>query len=188
MSSRSVQIIGGRNREWCFVEDAPRNALRVVDADTIEFGLESGKTFIAAFTEVALAAGGTSEILLQTGASLVHMTLLVSVSAAFRGFLFEDATFSAEGDAVPNIARDRTDILTPSLTITSAPTLIADGNSLGNTFFPGGRGAQAIGSFMAGTGDWFLKPNSVYLIRLLNLSNTTSSHTLGVQTIDEGAA
>ncbi len=188
MSSRSVQIIGGRNREWCFVEDAPRNALRVIDADRIEFGLESAKTFIATHTEVALSAGGTLDVLLQTGGTAINVGVIVSVSAAFQGFIFEDATFSAAGNAVTNTARERLDIQTPTTTITEGPTLTADGTELANSFFPGGRGAQAIGSFNTATGEWTLKLNSVYLIRLVNLSNTTSQVTLGLQTVDVGAA
>ena len=188
MASRSVQIIGGREREWCFVEDAPRNALRVIDADKIAFGVESGLTFIATHTEVALSAGGTVELLLQTAGSSVHLTLTLSVSAAFLGGLYEDATFSAAGNAVTNTARDRANLLTPTATITEGPTLTGDGNLLADTFLPGGRGAQSIGSLTTGAGEWLLKPNTVYLMRMVNLSNTTSEVTVGVQTIDVGAA
>lgn len=187
MSSRSTQIIGGAQRQRAFVEGAPLNALRTTNADTIEFGASSGLSLWANHTDLEVAVSGNVEILIQTGANAVNILFSVSISDLSHVWLYEDSTFSAAGTSIPCHSRQRTSPTTSTATVTHTPTITDNGTRLLDAFFPGGiRGAA--GPPLGGTSFWALKANAVYLLRIDNISATTTAMTVGVDIVDPGAS
>lgn len=188
MSSRSTQIIGGEERQHAFVEGSPLNALRTTDADGIEYGAESGLAFIATHTNLDVASSADVEVLIQVGTSNIGMVLTGSIAGQAHFFLFEGPTVTVAGTSVSVVCRDRVSPKTSTIVVTHTPTTTADGTELLDTFLPGGLRSTATGSLTTGPQSWHLKANTDYLLRMTNLSATTSAITIGLDFVDPGAS
>jgi hypothetical protein len=136
--------------------------------ETVHHRIHEGEMFSAGFFAVALGAGATMDVLVQTGEIRPHMQIAGQAGQAVRAELYEDTTVSADGSVVGSINRNRNSAKTPGLVVTSGPTVTGVGDPLFAGFIPGGTGPQAEGGSLSTFAEYNLKPNSIYLVRLVN--------------------
>ena len=139
-----------------------------VTLDTVHDHIHEGEMFSSGFFDPVVGAGATVNVLVQTGAIRPHMQIAGQAGQAVRAELYEDTTVSADGAAVGSVNRNRNSAKTPGLVLTSAPTITGVGTPLFAGFIPGGTGPQSEGGSLATFAEYLLKPNSIYLVRLVN--------------------
>lgn len=168
----------GESRQWPGPRIDP-----VLDAgitiDEIHALIHRGAFFTAGLTDAALAAAAELELLLQTPAdSIIHARFLGVAGGDARVQLFEGTTFSAAGAAVTPVNRNRLSSNASSITLTSAPTLTADGTPLFDGYIPGGTAGSTPGGQLRSFEEFILKANTAYLARLTNASAVAEIATL----------
>lgn len=173
MSSRSVQIIGGANREQAFV-DPIHNGLAVIRDRHKK--THEGKLFTSDFVFIDVARDATVFIQLTPGAIPTHTRFVITASGAAMFRLFEDDTVVNPTALTTNANRNRVvggalpaggivfDRGTSRAAV--APILLTE------IYYPGGSGAPVSGGpIEEPIEEWILNPLSTYVIELENLSN-----------------
>jgi len=163
VSSKSVQIIGGEDREHAWV-DSKHNAL--VTVDEIHAVIHKGGLYTA--SAVALVIGGaTAEFLVRVNSGAAHMRFLGTVAHQMLADLYESPTTTADGIAIPCKNRNRFTGGLCTTEIFAGPTVTADGDVLMNFFIPGGDKQTASGGQGSSFEEWILSPGD-YLVRISN--------------------
>lgn len=183
MSSRSVQIIGGEERQHAFV-DGETNSLHVIGlggSSTIQ-----GVAFSAEHTEINVATEGIMDVLVRVGTNDILSWLAATVSVQMLVSLFENPTITSPGTPIIVINRDRTSATTTATTVEHTPTIAVTGTELLGSFVPGGTRSQAIGSSQQTQAPWKLKASTNYLLRLTNVGATPAYATLGLDFAEYG--
>jgi hypothetical protein len=168
--------------------DSDLQGIRVVDANTLEFGPDSGKAFVFSRVDLTVDSGKPVDVLLQIGSSAASMTIHAAVSGQTLVTLYEAPTFSAAGSLAIIANRDREAALTGTITVTHSPVVTSEGTPIYSQYLPGGACISPIGSVSQDQNSFVLGGNTNYLLRLKNISVGTEVISVGGNIIDEGAA
>lgn len=163
MSSKSVQIIGGEDRQHAYV-DGKNNAL--VTMDEIHAKIHKAELFTAS-AATSLAGDGILEQLIRVPSGATHMRFLGTVAHQMRAQLFEGPTTTADGTPLPAFNRNRFASDTTLTEIYLGPTVTVDGTTLMDFFIPGGNKQTASGGQGSSFEEWILSPGD-YLVRISN--------------------
>lgn len=158
MSSKSVQIIGGDQRQHAYV-DGKNNALVTID-HTSSNVIRGLAYFASSYT--AVVANGTDLDFAFTVITPIHMKLVAEVSGTFVGTFYSGTTYNG-GTAVTAFNKNEQSVNTSDVSIAIAPTVTAVGTEI-----------QAIGSQGSDQTEWVLGPGT-YLLRLNNASGGPAS-------------
>lgn len=132
--------------------------------------IHEGKAFMAGILDDAVADAASLEILIQA-VNAMHVIFNVSASGDCEVHRFEGTTFSATGGALTAFNKNRFSAIESGGTITSAPTLTADGTELPPGFIPGGSGGNSLGGQDGGyEREIILASSTDYLFRMTNIS------------------
>ena len=184
MSSQSVQIIGGPDREHAYVDDA--NALFVTQGPSVidpvsgfvtTIGeshrlIHMGRLFDASGLNLAVPAGGVFDVLMQFPAGAVgHLTNVeyqLEDSPVLIEF-FEGVTWSAAGTAALVVNKNRMSATTPNAVITENPTITDTGTLLHQRYVP----PTVKGGILVPGEDleWVIGNDRDYLWRVTNNTN-----------------
>lgn len=142
----------------------------LVTIDSVHQNHHAGILFSAYFSNLALAAAASIELLVRTIAGqAAHLAQRSSAEAETLLSFFEDPTSSADGAAVARINRNRISVNTADTLVFSGPTLTGDGTALTPVVYvPGGSGGNAPGGQSASFSEFILAPDTDYLVRLNN--------------------
>lgn len=126
-----------------------------------------------------VADNGTIDVVLTTGARYCHAIGQGSFGGDFEGYLYEDADITGGTPiAIRNHKRAGGDATT--VTAVHSPTVNNVGTLLDGAFIPGGSRNFDTGATSGQRSEWILKPNSVYLYRLINRAGNAQQGSLGV--------
>ena len=169
MSSQSTQIIGpGKDTgARTVVEvDEPTNALVVTNAGGVAFIVQRGIAFLV--TRMVEDATGVAQdqILIQTGALPVNLTIGVVSENDARIILSEGTTFSAAGTALTAQNRNRESALVAASTWTHTPTVTLAGTELAR---------WAVLAREKTSQEFILAANTDYLLSLEQYSQVTAT-------------
>ena len=164
--------------------DRLSHAVTVISSDHRQ--VHDGMVFHANNRFTNLANGATRDILFSVPAdSFPHVrAALYSIEAGPVDILaYEDTTTSADGTAVTLFNRNRNSSKTPDVTITAGPTVTDVGTLIHDRYVPsaGGQGQNHVGVITPSFGEeWILKPNTKYLLRLINNSGAAIDGTIEI--------
>lgn len=139
---------------------------RAVGIDTDHDKIHNGLIFTT-FDRVTLGAAGIRNILIITPPTIQSHTLLsVSGLSAGTADIYEDATVSANGTALPKINKNRayTNAIGDTL-FYHTPTITGDGTLMDPYDFSSGKHAGGTTGFAA---EWVLGPNKKYMVRIIS--------------------
>ena len=135
----------------------------------------AGKFFFTNFYNAAIAAAGTIDVLVVTGATTTpHLAVMVDIGAASTLSIYEAVTASNNGTAlsVYNANRQSTKVTTAAAYHT--PTITGTGTTLMlNHYIAGGTTGNATGgssSDFARVTEFVLKASTKYLFRVTNIA------------------
>ena len=186
MSSRSIRIIGGPNREEAHVNDAnelfvtqgpnvidPRTGFVTTIGESHRM-IHDGYLFDATGILPVLAAGAVFDVLMQFPVGVVgHLT---NVEYQFENTpvtieFFEDVTWSAAGTAALVTNKNRLVAPTPpGAIITEGPTITDTGDLIHQRFIPSG--GTKTGILVPGEElEWVLGNGKDYIWRVTNNTN-----------------
>ena len=174
MSSRSVQLIGGPDREDAFV-DSTNHALVVMDE--IHNNIHRGIFYSTVWVNLALAASGVEDLLVRVVTPL-HIRLIASVTVTMRVDFYRAVVVSAVGAAGP-ITSNR-NLFSPNVSdieVTVGPTITDIGTQIGWALIPAGAKAAASGATVGSFEEWIL-PAGDYVIRTTNLTNQIEMYSI----------
>lgn len=90
--------------------------------------------------------------------------------------MYEGATFSAAGTAVEMTNHNRNSTKVIPSGVTHTPTITGTGSQLnGPMFVPGGKGGTSSGGTGGFAEEFILKPSTVYLLRVTNVSGVNQA-------------
>jgi hypothetical protein len=143
----------------------------VVTTGVVHARIHQGLFYSADVIDLALAAAGDLDVLIQTAADVsMHVRFNVVTGGDAQAWLFEGTTFSVAGTPVPSINRNRFSAHTAQAVITEAPTITADGTQLLTGLIPGGKSGQVSGGVRESFEEFIFRTNEVYLLRVRNLA------------------
>lgn len=171
MSSRSVQIIGGANREQAFV-DPIHNGIAIVRDRHKK--THEGLLFANFFTFRDIARDETVFIQVSSGPIPVHTRFTISASGATLFRLFEDDT--VVNPTALAVAANRNRLVGGSqlspVSFDRGTARAATGSLLTEGYYPGGSGAPVSGGPVATfEEEWIFQPSLSYVFEVENLSN-----------------
>lgn len=162
---------------------------RLVTLDTVHDRIHTGEFFSAGHFDPALGAAATQDILFSTGAIAPHTEIDGQVGQSVRALLYEDTTVSAAGSPLPGFNRLRTSGKTALSAATLAPTITLVGTVIFSGYINGGSQGQSQGGDLSSFAEYVLKPNSLYLLRLINnLAAGATFAQLGINWYEPGAS
>jgi hypothetical protein len=144
----------------------------VVNIDYVHQKTHEGRFFSGGYYNAALADAGTLDILVQLGAvETLHAIAQFSGGGDLTVDMYEGTTFSAAGTAFAMTNHNRSSSKVFAGTTTHTPTVTGVGTALGPTMFvPGGAGGNSGGGSGGFEKEFILKINTVYLLRITNVS------------------
>lgn len=162
------------NRIWELLDSVRVNEI----SDTYALAMVDDITAKARFGEVYhfsyLWEGVTDQsnvdILVRTGARRVSIQFGVAAGAASQFRLYEEPTISDAGTALTKVNRNRMSSVTFTSAIYYDPTFSASGTELAVDYLPGGVKNKEVGATSSATAVWLLKPNTDYLLNIVNIS------------------
>lgn len=163
MSSRSVQIIGGADRQHAYV-DSKNNALTV--QDEIHTKIHNGE-FYTVGTAKEIAGDGVADFLIRVVSGAAHVRFLGTVAHNMLASLYERPTTSADGVPLTVFNRNRFSSNTATMLVFVGPTVTDPGTSLIDYFIPAGDKQTASGGTGSSFEEWILNPGD-YIVRLSN--------------------
>lgn len=108
---------------------------------------------------------------------LYHFKDIIEVHSECTLTLFEGATVTASGTAIPSFNRNRNSILSDTLGIFHTPTITDDGNAIWGPWVLGD--GRSVGNERGRDSEFVLKNNTTYLLRIEN--NTTATTHVNVE-------
>ncbi len=128
------------------------------------------RDIIVQSTDYVAGVTGTRNYLLRSGDTKEnHLVFAVSCSGAARVELYEGATVSSVGTAIPSQRLNRKSAKSTEMLVFHTPTITLDGSRI-QTLYNGGSGAggaQQGGDVSAHQdAEWLLKQSTDYLVRL----------------------
>ncbi len=168
MSSKSVQIIGGNDRDRCHV-DAVHNGLVSIEErhkKTHDGGVYTISMFADDVGKNDLVPLG---IEIPSGVE-AHVLFTVSVSGAMVLRVYEDATLVSATAHTPAINRKRSIVGAQSSTSRFPIASRSAGTLLQEVFLPGGFSAAASGFFWEPKQEWICSPNTNFILEFENIS------------------
>lgn len=141
--------------------------------------ITKGKEFFGGYQWIDAADSSEKYIRIKTGASKIHGTLNVEVDGKCLLEFFEDTTINASGTLITNRNFNRNSSNTSNLELYYDTTTTNDGTKLGGKVFGssstgGFFGTSASGGLIEGV-NWFLKPNSEYVLKVTNQAGETTN-------------
>lgn len=138
------------------------------------YKLSVGRYWSITHYVAALGSGAQLNLLYRTGANCVNIVSEVSAGGNALVQTYEGATVTGVNYGTPltimNMNRAYAATL-PALLAYHTPTLATTGDLMRQGFLAGGTGGNKQGSNLRpGTG-WILKPSTIYLFRVTNLTN-----------------
>lgn len=115
----------------------------------------------------------------KVGAIPVHFHGLsvTSNQGTLKIELFESPTVSANGTPYSPKNRNRISTRISSMAVFTAPTITSDGTKLMERIIPQvGGGAHESGGDSGVVGEWVLKPNTDYIIKITNEATSTTTY------------
>jgi len=169
VSSRSIQIIGGDDRQHAHVDGIGNSLVAMDDA---HYNIHRGIYFTASFADEALASSGSIDMLV-TVISVIHAKYFAAVGAQSMAYLYPAATWTPEtGTPLTPLNFNGLSSLVPDTTFEINPTVSATGALSSSEFIPGGSKGQLNGGSSYSPLEFILAPGD-YLIRLTNKSTST---------------
>lgn len=163
-----------------FVNGDPESAsLTIVEDDHRK--AYTGELFTVS-DRASLAGGATDDVVIRTGDNPPSIRYAATSELALDIILYEEPTVSALGTPLTPFARNRGLAANESLLTTTffdASTVTDPGQELLDVYLPGGQKNSAVGG--AGNSDvvYVLKPDTDYLLRVINLvENNTNEFSL----------
>lgn len=148
---------------------------KIETIDTTHKMVHAGKYFSGGYYNASIADTTTIALLIQNGASVTHAVLSSTMGGESKIEFFEGTTFSAAGTAVTMSNHNRSSATTFVGTVTSQPTVTANGTQINGTgLIPGGGKNAAVGGSFDGFGSEFdFAINTNYLVLVTNVSGGT---------------
>jgi len=162
--------------------DETTNALAIIPV--VHHEVHEGKTFQTSYKTPdasPLADDAALNFLLITGSLFSHLTFAGAAGGDAEILLYEDTQYSASGAALPEWNMKRTSSSGTTLVMSLGPTITNVGTLLHNCFLPGGTGGNAPGGIVREDTEWILRPNSVYMVRLINRAGNAQPASLVAQ-------
>lgn len=119
---------------------------------------------------VSLSNSTSIEMLVQVGDVPAHLRATVAAGGTSTAFIYEGTTFSGAGTPVSAVNKNRVATTAATVEVTHTPTITLDGTLLSSAVIPGGGHGHAVGGQLSDFEEWVLAPNTVYLVRLTNVS------------------
>ena len=140
--------------------------------------IHQGNGFSRSDLHEGLAAAGVHYHMIKTGANDIHIEQLVveTSGAPVRLEYYEDSVVSADGTPEPVGNNNRTSDKVSTTSFYHQPTITDVGNSIGATLIPSVTNQGGGVGILLG-GEWILKPNTNYLIKLTNNDNAAIDYT-----------
>lgn len=167
--------------------DTPRNIVTrfkemIQVVATISFDhimIHQGKAFTRSDLHESFASLAVHNHLIVVGANPIHLRQLIleTDNAPILMEYYENTTVSANGteEVIGNNNRNSSKVTTTSFF--SEPTVTADGDFMGVTLIPtSAKDSGGVGILKGG--EWVLKPNTNYLIRITNNSGAAVDYGL----------
>ncbi len=123
----------------------------------------------------SVANNGNMDLLLTTGALLVHYLPQINAGGACNLYLYEEPTASG-GTSVPLYNMRRNSANVPLSTLVHTPTVSSVGSTalIPGRYLPGGASTPSrVGGEVRPSTEWNLKPNTKYLLRVTNVSGAS---------------
>lgn len=144
---------------------------------TMEFNhwkVHDNEMFECSFYD-SIAAAGTQEMLIVTGASEPHINFMISVSGQALLKLYEGVTTSALGTTLTAYNFQRSSSNTPDAAFYDGPTWSSNSEIIIFTdLIPGGdKNVSQVGASMKKGTEWNLKANTKYIVNVLNQAAST---------------
>ena len=165
-------------RIWQLLEATSVN----ITSDDISLSVVSDRTrkvrqgevyhFSHIFQEVLNDQNG--DILIVTGTNRVTLTLSTSLGAESETRFYEGTSVTNNGTLTTTANRNRYNIGNSfTSSVYHTPTISSLGVLINEDYFPAGLKNKEVGSSSEETSVWILKPNTNYLFRITNTSNST---------------
>lgn len=143
--------------------------------------IHKGEMFV--YCEVTdLAQDAQRDVLISTGDRYVHIVNTTVTEAEAEYPFFEGVTASNNGTGVTAYNRNRNSLTTPTNSLFHTPTISNTGTTLCMKHWGSGKGS---GGDDRGVNEWVLKPNTKYLIRITNFSQTANHTTIELEWYEE---
>ena len=132
--------------------------------DVSHHEVHEGEMFHAEFTNASVSDAASVDVLLHTGAKNAHTVFDVYAGGQARVYLYESVTVTTTGSAVTTYNMNRSAALTPTVAISSTPTVLVGSVVLVNgRVLPGGASQQTrVGGGVRQGVEWILKPDTNY--------------------------
>lgn len=117
--------------------------LHVISTDAPHQHIHEGIAFIAGHNAAhgsELANDASQDILVQVGASDMHLIRDVGFGGSCEVFVLEGVTFTGAGTALTVFNKDRGSSVTSLATVTHTPAGVSGGTALPTKLLPGGHG------------------------------------------------
>ena len=148
--------------------------------------------FFESYNKFTLAAGATKVVTIKPAAgTYLHYrpTNLVTSADKVTIEFYEGATVTAAtGTAATPSNHNRNSALTSKVTLLDAPTVTANGTKFAQVYIPGatGTGGTRTGaSAGVSNSEWVLKPNTVYMVKVINGSSGSNDIQINFQWYEE---
>jgi hypothetical protein len=191
VSSRSVQIIGGSDRQHAHVTDANRLKVESVitdgtteaavdslsDAllimDSVHANIHRGIFYTASYYNSAVGSGSSAYLSIVVTTPM-HARMSAAVSADFVGRLYTGATLNATpgGTILTAFNRNPFSSNVSDAVLRGEPTIDSLGTERVVQFIPGGKGGNAVGGSDQ-TFEEFILDTGTHVVRLQNEAHGT---------------
>lgn len=171
--SASVPIMTGGSSDGTM--DSTHFKPQLVDDDgtvtqtNVEYKMHRGGVYVVNSGKQSLAASSTDYILFHTPASSpMHLTswiLIVNKDAEM--YLYEEPSASG-GTPITPLNKNRDSSNTASSTFALSPTVTTEGTLLDSVFWDTAAAINQTSLSTAGSDEWHLKPDTDYLIKIVN--------------------
>lgn len=157
-----------------------QGAAKVIDS--IHSRIHAGEMFEAAVFEEDVGDNSDLELRIVTAAAqTAHCRFALSSGGDARIRFYEGATPTTDGAGTAFTPKDRNRVSAndPVTGFFSGPSISVYGTVLLDTLLAGGTGGNASGGNLSTFEEWILAANTVYLMRLTNVSGGAKSMSIG---------
>lgn len=152
-----------------FLTSAKEFISTVVSISFDHMMIHLGRGFTRSDYHTNLASAGVANHLISVGANAIHIRQLIVETDGSPVLVeyFENTTTSADGTEETIGNNNRNSSLATTTEYYTGPTITADGDQMGQTLIPSITQHSGGVGIMQG-GEWILKPNTKYTIRVTN--------------------
>jgi len=152
-----------------------------IGIDTLHARVHAGEMFDVDFVDDVWASAEVHDIGITTPAGeSIHIRLGASAGNSARAQFYEASTFTVGTPLTPQNA-NRESTKTTDTAFVSEPTISVLGNLIRESIFQGGSGGNAPGFNLSSSQEIILKPDTMYILRLSNLSGGSTQLALNLQ-------